>query len=462
MMDKLERLRRAGPLENFFLARALTEHTNVAISATYILPKAFTLPIQEYVYKALETLISKNAALSAIPVEDDNDTWFFRLPEIDLSQTVSIQKRTCDYPAEEKPDTELCELLQVHQKAEFIAPLPYWRLIIMTEPNGQRFTAIYIFHHVIADGISGKTFHETFLEALHDAASTPMAPEEATRQVISSPNLPLLPNLEAAHPCSISWTFFLKQLFRIKIWNYRDPGLWTGPRSFKPFDIEIRQIVIPETVSTALRNRCRQNQTTITSAIHTAVARSLLAHLPEEYTRLEAISAMSSRRWLKEEAGITDQSMGVWVMDFRESFFRKQMNQYSSGSFPWDVARASCATIKQVLSREGKDTSVGLLKYADMWSYIQSKIGKDRDGSFKTSNLGVVKSAQEGEPWPQIRRMMFTQQFDGPAAPLAVSSITGGDGCLVLGIIWQKGLAESEMFERVVDGIGRELHNAAN
>lgn len=432
----------------------------MAISATYILPKAFTLPIQEYVYKALETLISKNAVLSAIPVEDDNDTWFFRLPEIDLSQTVSFRKRTRDYPAEEKPDTELCELLQVHQKAEFIAPLPFWRLIILTEPNEQRFTAIYIFHHVIADGISGKAFHETFLEALHDAA-TSLNSEEATRQVIPSPKLSMLPNLEAVHPCSMDFTSLLKQLFRIKIWNYRDPGLWTGPKSFKPFDIEIRQIVIPETVSTALRNRCRQNQATITSAIHTAVARSLLARLPEEYTRLQTIGAMSCRRWLKTEGGITDKSMGVWAMDFKERFFRGQMDQYPPESFPWDVARQSCATIKQVLGREGKDSSLGLLKYVDSWGYMQSKIGKDRDGSVKISNLGVVNSVQEGDSWPQIRRMMFTQPFDGVAAPWSVSSITGGDGCLVLGIVWQKGLAESEMFEGVVDGIARDLHNAA-
>lgn len=282
----------------------------MAISATYILPNTFTLAIQEYVYKALETLISQNAALSAIPVREDNDTWFFRLPEIDLSQTVSFQKRTRDYPVEEKPDTELCELLQVHQKAEFVAPLPFWRMIILTEPNDQRFTAIYIFHHAIADGISGKAFHETFLIALHDAA-TSLTSGEATRQVIPSPKLPLLPNLEAVHPCSISYTFLLKQFFRNKICPYRDPGLWTGPKSFTPFDTEIRQIVVPEPVSTALRQRCRQNQATITSVIHTAAARSLLAHLPEEYTKLEAISAMSSRRWLKEEEGITDQSMGV-------------------------------------------------------------------------------------------------------------------------------------------------------
>ncbi|PWY77823.1 hypothetical protein BO83DRAFT_406872 [Aspergillus eucalypticola CBS 122712] len=366
-MDKLERLRRA--------ARA-----NVAISATYILPNAFTLPIQVYVYKALGTLISKNAALSAIPVKDDNDTWFFRLPEIDLSQTISFQKH--------------CQ-------------------IILTEPNEQHFTAIYIFHHVIADGMSGKAFHETFFEALHDAA-TSLALGEATRQVIPSPKLSMLPNLKAVHPCSMGFTSFLKQLFRIKIWHYRDTGLWTGPKSFTPFDIEIRQIVISETVSTALRNRCRQNQATITSAIHTAVARSLLAHLPEECTRLQAIGAMSCRRWLKTERGITDQSMG--------------MDQYPPESFPWDAARQSCATIKQVLGREGKDSSLGLLRYVDSWGYEQSKIGEDRNGSFKASNLGAVKSVPEGDSWPQIRR---------------------------------KGLAESEMFEGVVGGIARELHSAA-
>lgn len=57
--------------------------------------------------------------------------------------------------------------------------------------------------------------------------------------------------------------------------------------------------------------------------------------------------------------------------------------------------------------------------------------------------------------------MMFAQPFDGVSAPLAVSSITGGDGCLVVTIIWQKGLADSTMFDGVVDMIARELRHAA-
>ncbi|EHA27682.1 hypothetical protein ASPNIDRAFT_134632, partial [Aspergillus niger ATCC 1015] len=364
----------------------LAGHSNVAVSATYVLPNTFTRPLKEYAYRACETVITKNPILSAIPVKDSHDTWFFRLPGIDLTQSVSFQRRGHDYPTEDQPDIELCNLLQVQQKSEFTAPLPFWRLIILTEPTERRFTAI-------------------------------------------------------------------------KLWPYRDPGLWTGPKSYTPVDIEIRQIVISETISTTLRKKCRQNHATITSALHTAVARSLLAHLPEEYTRLQAIGAMSTRRWLKEEGGVTDQSMGVWVMDFKESFFREEMDQHPPDSFLWGVARKSCTTIKEVLSRKGKDSSVGLLRYLDGHGFIRGKIGKDRDGSFKASNLGVLEAGQERVSWPQIGRMMFAQPFDGVSAPLAVSSITGGDGCLVVTITWQKGLADSTMFDGVVDMIARELRH---
>ncbi|GLA06904.1 hypothetical protein AnigIFM60653_007854 [Aspergillus niger] len=459
-MDKSERLRPAGRLENYFPARGLAGHSNVAVSATYVLPNTFTRPLKEYAYGACETVITQNPILSAIPVKDSHDTWFFRLPEIDLTQSVSFQRRGHDYPTEDQPDIELCNLLQVQQKFEFTAPLPFWRLIMLTEPTEQRFTAVYIFHHAIGDGISGKAFHETFREALHDAAAF-LAQGGITRQVIPSPKVPLLPSLETLHPCSISSTFLLQKVIQIKLWPYHDPGLWTGPKSYTPVDIEIRQIVIPETISTTLRKKCRQNHATITSALHTAVAHSLLAHLPEEYTRLQAIGAMSTRRWLKEEGGVTDQSMGVWVMDFKESFFREEMDQYPPDSFLCGVARKSCTTIKEVLSRKGKDSSVGLLRYLDGHGFIRGKIGKDRDGSFKASNLGVLKAGQEKASWPQIRRMMFAQPFDGVSAPLAVSSITGGDGCLVVTITWQKGLADSAMFDGVVDMIARELRHAA-
>ncbi|RAK96892.1 uncharacterized protein BO80DRAFT_428718 [Aspergillus ibericus CBS 121593] len=459
-MDMFERLRPAGPLEKYSIARLpLKLYFNVAVSATYTLPDTFTLPIKDYVYKACETLIGQHPVLSAIPVNEDTDEpWFVRLPEVDLSQPVSLQERSRDFPEGDEPDVELCELLQVQHSTGFTAPLPYWRLFILTDDaNERRFTAVYVFHHALGDGTSGKAFHETFLEALHAAASLTLG---EAKQIIPSPKTPLLPNLEAVHPCNSTIPFIVNVLFRAKVWSYRDPGLWTGAKIFVPIDTQLRQIVIPAAVSAAFRKNCRQNNASVTAALQAAIARALFTHLPQNYTKVNLTGAISSRRWLKGE--ITEQSMGVWVMDFGESFVRKQVNKYPD-AFPWGEARKSRATIERTLSRRGKNTGVGLLKFVDNFQdFLQGKIGKDRGESFEVSNVGVLNPNQaEDSSRPQIGRVMFSQTPNATGAALVVSSITGGDGSLVLGITWQKGVAEPELFDAVIETLVKELHNAA-
>ncbi|EHA28288.1 hypothetical protein ASPNIDRAFT_134470, partial [Aspergillus niger ATCC 1015] len=380
---------------------------NVAVSATYILPDTFTLPLKDYVYKACETLIGQHPILSAIPVnEDTEDTWFVRLPEIDLSQSVAFQRRTRDFPNDDEPDVELCELLQVQHSTGFTAPLPFWRLYILTdEAYDRRFTAVYVFHHAIGDGTSGKAFHQT-----------------------------------------------------AKVWSPRDSRLWTGAKISAPIETKLRQIVIPAAVSAALRKNCRQNNATVTSALQAAVARALFTHLPEKYTRVQMNGALSCRRWLKG-GEVTDQSMGVWVMDFGESFYRNQVNQYPD-TFPWGQARKSRTTIEQALGREGKNAGVCLLKYIDNFQDLfGGKIGKNRNESFEVSNVGILQPKQAEDPSrPQIKRAMFSQTPSALGAALHVSSITGGDGCLILGITWQTGIAEPELVNAVIDTLIQQLH----
>ncbi|PWY83449.1 hypothetical protein BO70DRAFT_313778 [Aspergillus heteromorphus CBS 117.55] len=458
-MDKLERLRPAGPLEKYSTARhPLGLYFNVAVSATYKLPDTFTLPLKDYVYKACETLIGQHPILSAIPVgEDTVDTWWVRLPEIDLSDPVSFRQRTRNFPDGDEPDVELCELLQTQHSTGFTAPLPYWRLFIFTEDaNERRFTAAYVFHHATGDGMSGKAFHETFLEALHAAVS--LTPGEA-KQIIPSPKTPLLPNLEAIHPLPLSFPFLANVFFKLKVWSPRDPGLWTGAKMFLPLNTHLRQVVIPAAVSSALRNKCRQQNTTITGALQTAIARALFAHLPDQCTKVQLTGAISSRRWLKGQ--ITDQSMGVWVVEYGDSYGRKQVTR-DPATFPWDEARRSRATVERVLSREGKNTGVGLLKYVGNFiDLLKNKIGKDRGDSFEVSNIGVLKPDQTDPSRPLIGRVMFSQSPNVSGAALVVSSLSGGDGCLSLGITWQKGVAEQELMNAVVDTLVRELHGAA-
>ncbi|CBF78103.1 hypothetical protein AN8749.2 [Aspergillus nidulans FGSC A4] len=140
-----ERLRSVGK-------HPLRFYMNVAITANYTIPETFTLSLKEYIYKAIETLINQHPILSAIPIGEDTDKpYFARLPEIDLAQPISFQKRVKGLTLD-KHDSELQTLLQTQHDTGFAAPLPYWRLIVLTDGESERrFTAVFVYHHGLGD-----------------------------------------------------------------------------------------------------------------------------------------------------------------------------------------------------------------------------------------------------------------------------------------------------------------------
>ncbi|RAL11051.1 uncharacterized protein BO97DRAFT_406554 [Aspergillus homomorphus CBS 101889] len=466
-MENLEKLRPAGQLEKYSIARhPLGFYYNVGVTVTYTLPETYTLPLQDYVYKACETLIGRHPVLSAIPVnEESDDAYFARLPEIDLDQVVSFRERTQAFPEGDAPDSELDEFLQVQHSTGFTAGAPYWRLVIFTTDQGEderrrrRFTAAYIFHHALGDGTSGKVFQETFLEALAAAGEALTVAGEAKQIVRTPAGTPLLPNLEAAHPCGLSIPFILSALFKIKFGS-RDRGLWTGAPISTPLEAQARHVVIPAAVSTAFRQSCRRNNTTVTAAVQAAMAHGLFAHLSQDYTKLRLTGAISVRKWLTQE--VPDQSLGVWVMDFMETYARKDLPA-DADSFPWKEAERSRQTIEKVVSMKGKNTGVNLLKFVSGFTdFFRSKLEKPRGESIELSNIGVLGAGAAQDPSkPQMGRVIFSQSPNVAGAAIVVSAISGGDGCLVLSFVWQKGIVEPELVSSMINFVEKLVHLAA-
>ncbi|GIK06259.1 hypothetical protein Aspvir_001904 [Aspergillus viridinutans] len=455
-MDQFERLRAVGLLERYSTTRHhLKFYLNVSVAATYTLPETYNSPVKDYIYTACGRLIGQHPILSAIPVgEDTKEPYFARLPEIDLEKSVSFEKRSHDFPEADEPDTELEALLTAQHNTPFTSPLPYWRLCVLTDAtNEQRFTAAFVYHHGIGDGTSGKAFHKTFLQALHETAAS-VAPEEV-KTVIAPPQVPLLPNSEAVHPHPLSIFYLATTLFKEKVWSWADPGLWTGSEIIVPLETQVRHIVFPEHVTSSLKDRCRQNNTTITAVLETAIARSLFARLPVKFTSVKCTGAMSTRRWLPDI--ITDDSMGVWVQDFEDTFSR---NKVTSDGFPWEEARRARQTIENVLSLKGGNANPNLLKYVDNIheDLFLSKVGKARKSSFEVSNVGVLAADQDPSK-PRIGRTVFSQSASVTGNAFEVSVITGGDRCMVLAFTWQTHVVELDLMSAVIDSIRIELFN---
>lgn len=478
-------------------------YTNVALTATYTLPSTCSHPARIYIHKACEILIGQHSILSAIPVDEDTtEPYFARLPEIHLDQCVFFKERKHPFPdpGDTRGDAELDELLHVQHNIPFAAPLPYWRLCVLTHPSTpHQFTLSFVFNHALGDGTAGKVFHKTFLNALQAAISSQelqSSEQPHEKLVIQSPKIPLLPNLEAVHPLPISIPYLLGVLFKVMVWKPEKPDyLWTGSKIFTPLKTKSRQLVISKPRTRNLKDACRKNyNTTITAALQVIVAQALFSALPEDFSQLRCQSSISVRRWLGDH--ITEDSIGVFTQSYHETYDRKEFfdnskvtpaaaingdddddnnnNNKNGGAgnetyFPWHEAQRSRQSIQEVLDMKGKNANVGLLKYASDYinNYLLPSIGKDRENSFELSNLGVFKSGFEGEGEdqdqsqarrPRIGRMVFSQSANVAGSPINVSAVTGEDGCLVLTFNLQDGAVEDALFDEFVRRVDYKLN----
>ncbi|PLB49257.1 hypothetical protein P170DRAFT_455957 [Aspergillus steynii IBT 23096] len=454
--EQFEKLRPVGGLEQYATARHhLRFFYNAGVTATYTLPSTYALPAKDYIYKACATLIAHHPILSAIPVgEETKEPYFARLPQIDLTGAVSFHQRAVGFPeAEDAQDDDLEALLKAQHNRAFEPPLPYWRLCVLVDENERRFTAAFVFHHAVSDGESGKAFHRTFLRALQGLEALGAG---EVLGIVKPPEMPLLPSLEQAHPLPLSWWFVATTLFKVKVWSpARNPGLWTGGVIASSLETDLRHFAVSRASSTALRDACRENGTTVTGALQTVVARALFKNLPETCTQLNCSGAMSTRRW--HLGVITEDSIGDWVNGYGDTHDRANL---AGPSFPWEEARRARETTEGVLNLQGTNMTPALLKYVDDFKeeLFLSKVGSERDSSFEVSNIGAVglKEAPDSST-PQMGRMVFSQSANVTGSAVVVSSVTGADGCLVVTFVWQKGIVDEDLMSSLVPAVKAEL-----
>ena len=455
----MSRLTVSGRLEQYSTARnPLGFYYNVAVAATYTLPES-SLSIEDYVYRTCESAIRQHPILSAIPIgEDTKEPYWARLPEIDLEGSVSFQKRSHPFPGEDEKDDELEKLLNIQHNTAFSLPLPYWRVCVLLDAeNEHRFTAVFVFHHAVGDGTSGKAFHRSFLDGLYAATE----PSAETRRVIASPTMPLLPSIEEIHPMTLTIPYLATTLFKEKVWSWRDPGLWTGSEIRVPLETQMRHIVIPKSLATSFRHTCRRHNSTITGALQTIVSRAFFTHLPETFTQLKCNGPLSSRKFLPDI--VTDDSIGVWIQDYDEYYSRDGV---MVDSFPWSEAQRSRRAIESTLSLQGTNASPNLLKYVNDFhqELFLSKVGKQRGSSFELSNIGVFvpgRKLNDDSSKPHIGRMIFSQCASVTGCAVEISVISGGDGCLVLAFSWQTGVVKERLVSSVIETVKKEVHELA-
>lgn len=464
-----------GPLERHLSTAAnLGYKMNSSLTATYTTPNppTKTFPMESQVFTAAAIVLLQHPALSSIPIAPSSSSpstaHFAHLPSVNLKECITFHPRkTVVPPPAAALDPELDELLEWQLNQPFTdASAPYWRLIILRRcPTGRSFSATFMFHPALADGISALAVHHSFLSALNTRTPSPYAPT-----LVPACTHPLPPALETGMRFRNSFPFLVKKFCEIYLpWKKRgEKGLWSGSPVRQPKGSRFRSVAILPGPTGKLVLKARKEGTTVQGILQALAAASLFDILSpssassssyndggENVMKLSCTVPVSLRGMTSPP--VPGKAIGIWCSKTQIRYTDVQMREGV-----WDEARRSRDEVLRYKARKGKDDAVGLLRYMRNGERcLRRREGKQREGSFEINNIGRFDDgAQAGQPeeeWDmdewRVGRMMFGRGAGAVDAAVQIMAVTGGDGGLTLGFAWQEGVVDELIVERLMIGL---------
>lgn len=427
----------------------------VIVGAKYKFKNPRAVQMRDSFYGALHFCIKENPFLSVVVNDMHTDKAFYRhVEEIDLDQHITILTQD---------EKSIEEVLQSHVDLPFPTGIPPWNIIVLPLEH-ECFIALS-FSHTIGDGITGPSFHRTFLNACNNNSDDMML----TSRVVNIPMRPFPAPFDTPERLPISWSFLLAPFFAlflpafaIKLLGLRtsasasNEGTWRGDRiTYDPetsrSGVKVRKVDAATTRS-ALRV-IRENNTKFTAVFQQAIARALCkVDFDDTVTNFVAQTAINMRGSI----GISNSEGGNYASGCYTVYPRKTQ----SPDFSVEDWALSCSTSER-LARSAtrlQDQAIGLLRYVpSIKKWTLSKIGQCRDSSFEVSNIGIFDVADSTNA--TITELVFTQPGSVLSAALAFNVTSVKGGVLTYTVTWRRrglGRAEDEE-DALVEGICQSI-----
>ncbi|KAF3354294.1 hypothetical protein VdG1_07759 [Verticillium dahliae VDG1] len=463
----LAKLRPLGKLEQVSAAcHHLGYFNNVGLSAHYKLSGSYdaaaAFDLRRVIFAAMRDVIRKNRILFAIPVNEDAvDTYFASLPSIDLTRSIIFLKRTKPLAAAsaDGSDEELDAILEKQHNTNFKADygsLPFWRLIILeASGSSNEFTASFIYHHAIGDGVSGMVFHNAFRAALETASlsAADEAGNEGEGTVVPGEDIAILPPLEELHPLPINPTPSAPPAPELK--------QWTGGPLPAPRESRWSSLHFSPSKSQAFFRVCKDKSVSVTSGLTSIIATALFGILPPTTEAITCIIPVSLRPWLSLPRGEANGAIGTYFDATKVQIARPGGRPDSAVA--WDVAQAVSAGIADYLANVSPTgepyTAVAPFKgIEDVSVVFNSLLGQPRDVALEVTNVGLLVPVSGSVPenavstW-EIGRVLLSRSAVASGAAITVSIATGGDGSLSVGFSWQEGVVGQDVIDKLREGV---------
>jgi hypothetical protein len=361
-------------------------------------------------------------------------------PSLDLNHHIQILERNGG--SEHKAiETILPDILATIWQPS----IPPWKIVILPLSPSRCFIA-FGYSHGLADGISGIAFHRTFLEALQDPQieqSTTIMPE--LQQIY--------PPFDTATNLPISWSFLLSPLFGhyLPAWlasffgleatsSPVGPRTWVGaPMFHNPGKNKVAVRILSVDVGTVEKALaiCRAHQAKLTGLLHYFIVDALSVAFAQS-TDIDNVVALTAIN-MRGAVGISNDTMGNLASgDYRVYSLRNAGDLGSESGIDWALVKSTAEKLAMGAKRL-HDQPIGLLRYVkQVKSWVSSKIGKGRDGSYELSNLGSFQPPGTVGRC-SITEMVFSQPANVIGAPLDFNVVGVADGPLTIVVSWQIG-----------------------
>ncbi|KAL2064287.1 hypothetical protein VTL71DRAFT_4781 [Oculimacula yallundae] len=317
-------LRPAGPLEVLTsLFHDLGIQSNVRVSCSYSHETKTLLPAR--VLRALQKVIEEIPALSIIGVSQQSTkkvgnhrTWDAKLPFIrfrDCVEFLDVENIN--------DDSVLARIYEDIHNTWFDTKdttKPWWKLVVVNHK-----LAIFVFHHSIADGMSGYAFHRSLLAALNADDADQESDHNYSKvdnQIFTTDNgsrnqEPIA--IDEIHT-KLSWfhvirTFLFWTLIRVfirpKYLFFSDAIVTpTFPTYSAPFPVSERtrsrvQILrIPHSTMEKVLARCREHKTSFTALLHTIICVTFAVDVYPQATIGFSRMAVNIRSLMRRDPGL--------------------------------------------------------------------------------------------------------------------------------------------------------------
>lgn len=466
-----------------------------AVTCRYAAPKQLQAESEN---ESVENLFERALALTVLEHtllqvglvdEDSKKPAWVKLQSIDFRRHVEWQTLGASYDYE----GVLCNTLQIQHDACFsdLGERPPWRLVVLIGGDCAFLDVVFAWDHAVADGMSGKVFHQTLLKNLNLVTSRQSTFELQDHVLRLPDDLKLTPPLEDVLKFPVSASYLALEGWRAlrpPLLSSQSPRLATwAPVKLVPYNTRIRLVEVQDEVLQNILRACHQHETTITGLLHALTLLSFSTRLSSNDARAFQIGTpFELRRFLSDgsskHAEINpDELVGNFVAYFGYqigtdvvSKLRKTLEQEKLGTSSvtetekiiWSVAADFKKRMGKRLAAGTKNDTLGLTKLVGDWrKFMKDELKKPRAFSWEVSNLGVIQGgsiAQESDGhrldrW-SIDRAVFSQSATVGGPAYLLSPVTVKSGSLVISCTWQHEVVD----EALAIGVARDLQTWLN